>query len=97
MHCLDCAMNALDRDAVAVCAHCGAGVCLDHAVVVPHRLTRPAVLLRQDPVDPARPPAPLPDVRRRRASCGCPGGQTIRSGPGLTLSRLGARSENRGA
>ena len=52
MHCLDCAMNALDRDAVAVCAHCGAGVCLDHAVVVPHRLTRPAALLRQDPVDP---------------------------------------------
>ena len=40
MHCLDCAMNALDRDAVAICAHCGAGVCLDHAAVAPHRSLR---------------------------------------------------------
>ena len=28
-------MTALDRDAVAICAHCGAGVCLDHAAVAP--------------------------------------------------------------
>ena len=32
MNCLDCAADhGTDRPAIAVCVHCGAGVCLPHA------------------------------------------------------------------
>ena len=33
MQCYDCAVARQDSPAVAVCATCGAGVCLTHAVV----------------------------------------------------------------
>jgi len=78
MHCLDCAMNALHRGAVAICAHCGAGVCLDHAVVAPHRLTRGAVLLRQDPVDPPARRILCLSCAAAEQAAGAPAGRAIR-------------------
>ena len=78
MHCLDCAIHVIDRDAVAICAHCGDGVCLDHAVVVPHRLTRPAVMLRQDPVDPPARRLLCPTCAAAEQAAGAPAGQAIR-------------------
>ena len=77
MHCLDCAMHALDRDAIAICTHCGAGVCLDHAVVAPHG----------SPAAPSCSPRPV-DPPARRILClscaaaeqaaGAPAGRAIR-------------------
>jgi hypothetical protein len=32
MNCYDCAITGDHRDAVAVCADCGAAVCIEHAV-----------------------------------------------------------------
>lgn len=53
MDCLDCLLEAGRRTpAVGTCDGCGAGVCLDHAVILEHRLTRPAAILREIPVDP---------------------------------------------
>jgi hypothetical protein len=34
MNCLQCATNGRSTSAVAVCADCGAGVCLEHARIV---------------------------------------------------------------
>ena len=52
MNCYDCAVTADHRAAVAVCADCGAGVCLEHAVSNRHWLTRGAPINRAVPVDP---------------------------------------------
>ena len=71
-------MSALDRDAVAICAHCGAGVCLDHAVVAPHRLTRGAVLLRQDSVDPPARRTLCLSCAAAEQAAGAPAGGAIR-------------------
>ena len=40
MNCLDCADNNPSTPAVGVCHSCGAGVCMDHAKVFDHYLTR---------------------------------------------------------
>jgi len=53
MNCYDCAASAIDRAAVAVCADCGAAVCVDHAVSTRHWLTRTMVINRVVPVEPA--------------------------------------------
>ena len=52
MQCLDCAMKAVGRDPIGVCAHCGVGVCGDHAITSAPWLTRVGALKRQDRVDP---------------------------------------------
>ena len=52
MNCYDCAIVADSRDAVAVCADCGAGVCIEHAVSAMHWLTRTHVVNRLERVDP---------------------------------------------
>ncbi len=53
MICLDCAQTGLPyHDVVGVCHECGAAVCLEHAVISKRVLTRPAAILREDPVDP---------------------------------------------
>ena len=44
MHCLECAQRNEMRPAVALCHHCSAGLCLEHAVI----LTQP--VLRHVPV-----------------------------------------------
>ena len=55
MICYDCAAIGRTTTAVAVCAGCGAAVCLDHAVVVPRYLTRTAAINRVETVEvPAR-------------------------------------------
>lgn len=51
MNCLDC--SPIPRDAVAVCTHCGTGICAEHAVVVKHHLTKAVSLTREVPVEPA--------------------------------------------
>ena len=43
MNCYDCAFNGIPPSAVATCLDCGAGLCLDHAVVSPHHLTHGAL------------------------------------------------------
>jgi hypothetical protein len=48
MICFDCP----DAPAAAVCMHCGAGVCLEHAVVQDEYLTVDAPINRSVPVDP---------------------------------------------
>ena len=54
MNCYDCAtQDRLTRPAVAVCHDCGAAVCDHHTVARAHHLTRPAVILREEPVEPA--------------------------------------------
>ena len=40
MNCFDCADFGITSEAVAVCADCGAGLCVDHARVAPRWLTR---------------------------------------------------------
>jgi hypothetical protein len=48
--CLDC--DPVPRDAVAVCALCGAGVCRDHAAVRPRHLVKAAAVMREVPIEP---------------------------------------------
>lgn len=50
MNCLDHAPSPVP--AVAVCTHCGAAVCGEHAVVAPDRLHRMELINRPVPVDP---------------------------------------------
>ena len=53
MDCLDCQLDSgRCTGAVGICTGCGAGLCLDHAVIVEHRLTRTAVIMREIPVEP---------------------------------------------
>ena len=53
VNCYDCAtQDRLAQPAVAVCHDCGAAVCDHHAITRAHHLTRPAVILREEPVDP---------------------------------------------
>ena len=58
MNCFECATTtpaAKDRAAVAVCAHCGAAVCVEHATVTQHHLTLVEPLIMTVPVEsPAR-------------------------------------------
>jgi hypothetical protein len=53
MNCYDCAVAGDHRDAVAVCADCGAAVCVEHAVSARHWLTRTQPLMREVRVEPA--------------------------------------------
>jgi hypothetical protein len=54
MNCYDCiAQDRIARPAVAVCHDCGAAVCDQHAIAREHYLTRTAVILRVEPVEPA--------------------------------------------
>jgi hypothetical protein len=53
MNCYDCAVAGNHRDAVAVCADCGAGVCIEHSVTAQHWLTRTQTILRVERVEPA--------------------------------------------
>ncbi|MGN6246005.1 MAG: DUF2180 family protein [Motilibacteraceae bacterium] len=51
MNCLDClAERAQAVPAVAVCSDCGAGVCLEHAVLVARRVEAKGHLGRQIPL-----------------------------------------------
>lgn len=52
MNCFDCAAHGEVSTAVAICAGCGAGMCLDHARVEPRWLTRNAAINRTVVVDP---------------------------------------------
>jgi hypothetical protein len=52
MNCYDCATTAHYNPAVAICIDCGAGLCIEHAVVVQHHLTRVAVINRIENVEP---------------------------------------------
>jgi len=54
MNCFDCTtQDCITRPAVAVCHDCGAAVCGDHLVARERHLVRPAVMLREAPVEPA--------------------------------------------
>lgn len=51
MNCLDCLVErALVVPAVGICSDCGAGVCLDHAVLVAHRTEARGYLGRRIPL-----------------------------------------------
>ena len=52
MNCYDCAAAGNYRDAVAVCADCGAAVCIEHAVSATHWLTRTALINRLERIEP---------------------------------------------
>jgi hypothetical protein len=53
MDCLDCLLDSRQHSvAVGTCVDCGAGVCLDHAVILEHWLTRAAAIMREVPVEP---------------------------------------------
>jgi hypothetical protein len=52
VNCLDCTGLGRSVAAVAICADCGAGVCRDHAQVIPRWLTRTAVVNRTVRADP---------------------------------------------
>ena len=65
-------MTALDRDAVAICAHCGAGVCLDHAAVAP-------------PVDPPARRIHCPSCAAEQTA-GAPAGRAIRPRQSVKVS-----------
>jgi len=40
LNCLDCSTSGQLAPAVGVCHSCGAGVCVDHALILDHYLTR---------------------------------------------------------
>lgn len=81
MNCFDCAAHGRVEEAVAICADCGAGVCLDHAQVTPRWLTRAMAINRTVAVEP---PA-------RTIRCGlC---QQARDAEAGQPSRLGRRRE----
>jgi hypothetical protein len=52
MNCYDCSITGHDTPAVATCIHCGAGLCIEHAIVAPHHLTRPGLINRLETVEP---------------------------------------------
>lgn len=52
MDCLDCNLAERAVRAVAVCRDCGAGACLDHAVVRQRWLPRTGAMVGSDPVEP---------------------------------------------
>ncbi len=52
MNCFDCAALGRTVEGVAVCADCGAGVCLDHAQVTPRWLTRAMPINRTVALEP---------------------------------------------
>lgn len=55
MNCYDCATIGHQNSAVATCIDCGAGVCVEHVIVVPHHLTRVEIInLRVNVEPPAR-------------------------------------------
>ncbi|MCH0562318.1 MULTISPECIES: DUF2180 family protein [unclassified Streptomyces] len=42
MNCYDCALENKVVPAIAVCAHCGCGLCMEHACVIGQAVQRPA-------------------------------------------------------
>ncbi len=48
----DCTTTANCSPVVAICIDCGAGLCIEHAVVVQHHVTRLAAINRIENVDP---------------------------------------------
>ena len=52
MNCFDCSLAGETAPAVAVCHDCGAAVCLGHAFVRRHHLTRTATINRIIVVEP---------------------------------------------
>ncbi len=52
MHCYDCAVTGGYTQAVGICSDCGCGVCVEHAVMAAHHLTRLAVINRVERVEP---------------------------------------------
>ena len=52
MNCFDCASHGITTAAVAICADCGAALCVDHAHVEPRWLTRNMVINRIVAVEP---------------------------------------------
>lgn len=54
MNCFDCAGVGHSVPAVAICVDCGAGMCMDHARLSVHSLTRTALINRVEVVEPPR-------------------------------------------
>jgi hypothetical protein len=52
MNCYDCALTGDHRPSVAVCADCGAGVCIEHSVSTRHWLTRSQLINRVERIEP---------------------------------------------
>lgn len=52
MNCYDCAAFGIGTPAVGVCTGCGAGLCMDHAVIGVRHLTRVGVINRVETVVP---------------------------------------------
>jgi hypothetical protein len=52
MKCFDCATHGEASSAVAICAGCGAGLCLEHSHVDPRWLTRTMAINRTVTVEP---------------------------------------------
>ena len=69
MNCYDCAVSGAYRDAVAVCADCGAAVCVEHAIPpgtgspAPTSSTASSASNRPPVSSAARPATPLMSAR----------------------------------
>lgn len=49
MNCMDCAQQAVDRVAVALCHHCYAALCHEHAKVLEEPLERRVPIRKTEP------------------------------------------------
>jgi hypothetical protein len=52
VNCLECALKGREAPAVGACRDCGAGACLDHAVVRERHLTRTISIALEVEVEP---------------------------------------------
>ena len=87
MYCLDCLSTEKERDVVGVCHSCGAGICIDHAAILPVYLVRTGVILREERVDPPARELLCPTCLAARRASGKL--DALRSGP---RPRTGVRS-----
>lgn len=70
MNCFDCATSGHSHEAIAVCADCGAGLCIEHTQVVPRWLARTMAINRPVTVQPAARTIYCNTCRTAHSACG---------------------------
>jgi len=75
VYCLDCLSGERERAVVGVCHSCGAGVCIDHAAILPVHLVRMGVIMREERVDPPARQILCPTCLAARRAAGGPAPQ----------------------
>ncbi|MCW5962535.1 MAG: DUF2180 family protein [Bryobacterales bacterium] len=51
MNCMDCAEKKETRPAVAICHNCSAGLCREHALVLPHSVEQHSPICKTESAD----------------------------------------------